>query len=213
MATFLSFFLLLLLHPLIFNPFPNVIVSAVGINYGTLGNNLPPPKIVAQLLQATLIDKAKIYDTNPEILQAFPNTEIDLIVAMENNHVTNIITKVAAADEWFATRVLPFIPAIFIIVIANLHSVLITRGLDRKIKALRQGSTERVPTLSKTKKQLMSSTPWRVEEEAEAEFPEGKLKVTSQPWLTLTMHVSRKKTKRSQDQDNQDSLIEINPEL
>ncbi|KAM1862376.1 hypothetical protein ACFX14_002854 [Malus domestica] len=118
MATSLSFFLLLLLHPLIFNPFPNVVVSAVGINYGTLGNNLPPPKIVAQLLQATLIDKAKIYDTNPEILQAFPNTGIDLIVAMENNHVTNISTEVAAVDEWFATRVLPFIPATFITVIA-----------------------------------------------------------------------------------------------
>ncbi|KAM2007816.1 hypothetical protein ACFX16_002783 [Malus domestica] len=95
----------------------------------------------------------------------------------------------------------------------NLHSMLITRGLDRKIKALRQGNTERVPTLSKTKKQLMSSTPWRVEEKAEDEFPEWKLKVTSQPGLTLTMHVSRKKTKRSQDQDNQDSLTEITPEL
>ncbi|KAM1956810.1 hypothetical protein ACFX15_002377 [Malus domestica] len=65
----------------------------------------------------------------------------------------------------------------------------------------------------KTKKQLMSSTPWMMEEEAEAEFPERKLKVTSQPGLTPTMHVTRKKTKRSQDQDNQDSLTEINPEL
>ena len=59
----------------------------------------------------------------------------------------------------------------------------------------------------------MSSAPWRVEEEAEDEFPEGKLKVTSQPGSTPTMHVPRKKTKRSQDQDNQDSLTEIDPEL
>ncbi|KAM1331857.1 hypothetical protein ACFX2I_044300 [Malus domestica] len=67
--------------------------------------------------------------------------------------------------------------------------------------------------MSKTKKQLMSSAPWRVEEEAEAEFPEGKLKVTSQPGSTPTMHVPRKKNKRSQDQDDQDSLTEIDPEL
>ncbi|XP_009379045.2 uncharacterized protein LOC103967517 [Pyrus x bretschneideri] len=67
--------------------------------------------------------------------------------------------------------------------------------------------------MSKTKKQLMSSAPWRVEEEAEVEFPEGKLKVTSQPGSTPTMHVPRKKTKRSQDQDDQDSLTEIDPEL
>ncbi|KAM1537443.1 hypothetical protein PS1_002374 [Malus domestica] len=164
---------------------------------------------------------------------------------MENNNVPNISTEVAAADEWFATRVLPFIPTTSITVIAvgneyliigdaarndekdlnpldptalvqaiqNLHLVLIARGLDRKIKAFRQGSTERVPTMLKTKKQLMSSAPWRMEEEAEAEFPKRKLKVTSQPGSTPTMHVTRKKTKRSQDQDNQDSFTEINPEL
>ncbi|KAM2580048.1 hypothetical protein TB1_002471 [Malus domestica] len=67
--------------------------------------------------------------------------------------------------------------------------------------------------MSKMKKQLMSSAPWMMEKEAEAEFPERKLKVTSQPGSTPTMHVIRKKTKRSQDQDDQDSLTKINPEL
>ncbi|XP_050378799.1 glucan endo-1,3-beta-glucosidase 12-like [Argentina anserina] len=151
--------LLLLFLPFILNPFLNVAVSGVGINYGTLGNNLPPPKRVAQLLQSTLIDKVKIYDTNPEILQAFSNTGIDLIVAVENSRVANISSDVSSADEWFATRVLPFIPATSITAIAvgneyltsnsdhqeldpatlvqamqNLHSVLIARALDRKIK-------------------------------------------------------------------------------
>lgn len=151
--------LLLLLLPFILNPLSNVAVSGVGINYGTLGNNLPPPKRVAQLLQSTLIDKVKIYDTNPEILQAFSNTGIDLIVAVENSRVANISSDVSSADEWFATRVLPFIPATSITAIAvgneyltsnsdhqvldpaalvqamqNLHSVLIARALDRKIK-------------------------------------------------------------------------------
>ncbi|KAL6279161.1 hypothetical protein ACE6H2_016042 [Prunus campanulata] len=107
-----------LLLLVIVSSFQNTVVSGVGINYGTLGNNLPPPKRVAQLLQATLIDKVKIYDTNPEILQAFSNTGIDLIVAVENSHVSNISTDVAAADEWFATRVLPFIPATSITAIA-----------------------------------------------------------------------------------------------
>lgn len=107
--------LLLLLLPF---PFPKVVVSGVGINYGTLGNNLPSPKRVAQLLQSTLIDKVKIYDTNPEILQAFSNTGIDLIVAVENSRVANISSDVSAADQWFATRVLPFIPATSITAIA-----------------------------------------------------------------------------------------------
>ncbi|PPR91723.1 hypothetical protein GOBAR_AA28961 [Gossypium barbadense] len=129
---------------------------SVGINYGTLGNNLPSPKKVAQLLQSTLIDKVKIYDTNPDILEAFSNTGIDLIVAVENYHVANISKDAAAADDWFATRVQPFIPATSIVAVCvgneyltsddnldpdalvqamqNLHAVLLKRGLDRKIK-------------------------------------------------------------------------------
>ncbi|KAG6704552.1 hypothetical protein I3842_07G138600 [Carya illinoinensis] len=146
----LFLFLLILLNPLI-------TVYGVGINYGTLGNNLPSPKKVAQLLQSTLIDKVKIYDTNPEILQAFSNTGIDLIVAVENYHVANISSDVSTADEWLASRVVPFIPATSIVAICvgneylttddeklepkklfqamqNVHAVLVARGLDRKIK-------------------------------------------------------------------------------
>lgn len=146
---------LLLLLATFLSPFGNV--SGIGVNYGTLGNNLPPPKKVAQLLQSTLIDKVKIYDTNPEILEAFSNTGIDLIVAVENYHVANISTDASAAAEWFANRVMPFLPSTSIVAIAvgneylttdpdhlkpnalvqamqNLHSVLVQRGLDRKIK-------------------------------------------------------------------------------
>ncbi|CAI9296350.1 unnamed protein product [Lactuca saligna] len=136
---------------------PITTVSSVGINYGTLGNNLPSPKTVAQLLQSTLIDKVKIYDSNPQILQAFSNTGIDLIVAVENNHVANISSTKSAAQDWFSARIAPFIPATSIVAIAvgneylatdddsldpnnliqamqNLHEVLLSRGLDRKIK-------------------------------------------------------------------------------
>ncbi|KAG8384537.1 hypothetical protein BUALT_Bualt04G0128200 [Buddleja alternifolia] len=132
-------------------------VSGVGINYGTVGNNLPPPKRVAQLLQSTLIDKVKIYDTNPEILEAFSNTGIDLIVAVENSQVSNISSNSSTASDWFTARIAPFIPATSIVSIAigneyltsdddkldhnalvkamqNLHAVLVARGLDRKIK-------------------------------------------------------------------------------
>ncbi|PIN09914.1 Glucan endo-1,3-beta-D-glucosidase [Handroanthus impetiginosus] len=130
----------------------------IGINYGTIGNNLPPPKRVAQLLQSTLINKVKIYDTNPEILEAFSNTGIDLIVGVENTQVANISSTPSAAADWFTARVAPFIPATSVVAIAvgneyltaadsdkldhnalvramqNLHAALVQRGLDRKIK-------------------------------------------------------------------------------
>ncbi|MCD7461682.1 hypothetical protein HAX54_046806 [Datura stramonium] len=146
--------LLILLLPLI-----SCNVYCVGINYGTIGSNLPSPKKVAQLLQSTIFDKVKIYDTNPEILEAFSNTGIDLIVSVENSLVSNLSASQSAADGWFSTRILPFIPATSIVAIAvgneyltadgdgdqldhnalveamqNLHSVVLSHGLDRKIK-------------------------------------------------------------------------------
>ncbi|KAL8471914.1 hypothetical protein ACS0TY_029229 [Phlomoides rotata] len=150
-------YLLLPLLLLILHVSPPLEVSGVGVNYGTLGNNLPPPKRVAQLLQSTLINKVKIYDTNPEILEAFSNSGIDLIVAVENSQVANVSSTPSAADTWFTSRVAPFIPATSIVAIAvgneyltadddkldhnalikamqNLHAVLLSRGLDRKIK-------------------------------------------------------------------------------
>ncbi|KAK3038810.1 hypothetical protein RJ639_028532 [Escallonia herrerae] len=115
--TFLLFFLL---------RSPSHTVSGVGINYGTLGNNLPSPKKVAQLLQATLIDKVKIYDTNPEILAAFSNTGIDLIVAVENYHRCRIRYLTTDGDD--------LDPKALVQAMQNLHGVLLARGLDRKIK-------------------------------------------------------------------------------
>lgn len=119
LTPFLDFHVLLLLLVVvlhILSPFHNV--AGVGINYGTIGNNLPSPKKVAQLLQSTIIDEVKIYDSNPDILEAFSNTGIDLIVAVENSHVANISSSVSAADEWFTTRIVPFLPATSVVAIA-----------------------------------------------------------------------------------------------
>ncbi|XP_062101203.1 uncharacterized protein LOC133807077 [Humulus lupulus] len=67
--------------------------------------------------------------------------------------------------------------------------------------------------MTKAKKELMAAAPWRVNEEANDEFKDAKLKVTTKPGGTSTMHVPRKKSLRSKDQELDDSLAEIDPEL
>ncbi|KAJ0972211.1 hypothetical protein J5N97_020170 [Dioscorea zingiberensis] len=61
------------------------------------------------------------------------------------------------------------------------------------------------------KKKLVSSAPWRGEEEPE-KFDDAKLKVTRQPGETSTMHVPRKRSVSSKSDDASDEL-EIDPEL
>ncbi|KAF3950236.1 hypothetical protein CMV_023974 [Castanea mollissima] len=68
------------------------------------------------------------------------------------------------------------------------------------------------------KKKLMSSAPWRGEEEAAEEFQDAKLKVTKQqPGAESVMHVPRKKKDKSKRHDHDDydddSLVEIDPQL
>ncbi|KAI3968059.1 hypothetical protein MKW92_041901 [Papaver armeniacum] len=67
------------------------------------------------------------------------------------------------------------------------------------------------------KKQLLSSAPWRGEDEDnEEKFKDGKLKLTSQFGGDYTMYVPAKKSvsSKSNDKNNlNDSLSEIDPEL
>uniref|UniRef100_A0A2N9G240 Uncharacterized protein n=1 Tax=Fagus sylvatica TaxID=28930 RepID=A0A2N9G240_FAGSY len=72
--------------------------------------------------------------------------------------------------------------------------------------------------MAKGKKKLMSSAPWRGEEEATEEFQDAKLKVTKQqPGAESVMHVPRKKKDKSNrhdhDNNDDDSLVEIDPQL
>ena len=70
--------------------------------------------------------------------------------------------------------------------------------------------------MSKGKKELMASAPWRVEEDDGGDkFSDAKMKVTrQQAGAESTMHVPGKKTKRAAHAyDADDSLTEIDPEL
>lgn len=131
-------------------------VQGIGVNYGTIANNLPPPSQVAKfLLHSTIINKVRIFDANQEILQAFANTGIEITITVPNDQIPNI-TNLTLAQQWVKTNVQPFIPSTNIIRIlvgnevlstANkffitnlvpamqtLHTALITTSLDNLIK-------------------------------------------------------------------------------
>ncbi|XP_057789024.1 glucan endo-1,3-beta-glucosidase-like [Salvia miltiorrhiza] len=84
--------------------------SAIGVNYGTLGDNLPPPAQVAQFLKdKTTIDRVKIFDTNPDILRAFAGTGILVAVTVPNGEIP-ALTAPSYARSWVASHIAPFHP-------------------------------------------------------------------------------------------------------
>ncbi|PIA39123.1 hypothetical protein AQUCO_02700361v1 [Aquilegia coerulea] len=82
----------------------------IGVNYGTLADNLPPPSQVAEFLQTqTTIDRIKLFDANPDILKAFANTNIFITVSVANGDILQL-TKLPAAQAWISSNILPFYP-------------------------------------------------------------------------------------------------------
>ncbi|KAL0328973.1 UNVERIFIED_CONTAM: Glucan endo-1,3-beta-glucosidase 11 [Sesamum calycinum] len=130
-------------------------VESLGINYGQVGNNLPPPDRVLDLLRSLKLTKARIYDTNPQILTAFANSNIELIVTVENQMLP-ILMDHNQAFQWVHTHIRPYFPATRITGIAignevftggdtalisylvpamvNIHAALVRFGLDRFIQ-------------------------------------------------------------------------------
>ncbi|XP_057949146.1 glucan endo-1,3-beta-glucosidase 14 [Malania oleifera] len=84
--------------------------ASLGINYGQVGNNLPSPERVVTLLTSLKLTKARIYDTNPQILTAFTNSSIELIVTVENE-MLGVLIDPQQALQWVNTHIKPYFPA------------------------------------------------------------------------------------------------------
>ncbi|CAD6229009.1 unnamed protein product [Miscanthus lutarioriparius] len=82
-----------------------------GINYGQIANNLPEPTQVASLLQSMNVNKVKLYDADPRVLTAFANTGVEFIIAVGNENLQTMAASPAAARQWVATNVQPYLPA------------------------------------------------------------------------------------------------------
>ncbi|KAL6897239.1 hypothetical protein ACP4OV_006935 [Aristida adscensionis] len=94
------------------------LAGAIGVNYGTKGDNLRPPATVASFItNRTRIDRVKLFDANPDIVKAFAGTGIALVVTAGNGDIPKLATKDGAA-AWVAANVAPYYPATDISLVA-----------------------------------------------------------------------------------------------
>ncbi|KAK3442133.1 hypothetical protein EUGRSUZ_B02367 [Eucalyptus grandis] len=98
----------------------------IGVNYGTVADNLPPPSQVATFLKTkTAIDRVKLFDANPDILRAFAGTGIAVTVTVGNGDIISL-SKLPAAQAWVSANILPFHPKTLINRIAVGNEILAT---------------------------------------------------------------------------------------
>uniref|UniRef100_A0A803P1U8 glucan endo-1,3-beta-D-glucosidase n=1 Tax=Cannabis sativa TaxID=3483 RepID=A0A803P1U8_CANSA len=98
--------------------------ESIGVNYGTLANNLPSPAQVANFLKTqTVIDRVKIFDVNPDILRAFAGSGIAVTVTVGNGEIVGLKDP-RVARRWVSANIKPFHPATKINYIAVGNEVL-----------------------------------------------------------------------------------------
>ncbi|XP_057967346.1 glucan endo-1,3-beta-glucosidase 13-like [Malania oleifera] len=85
--------------------------STVGVCYGRNADDLPTPDKVAQLSQLQKIKYLRIYDSNIQVLKAFANTGIELMIGIPNSDLLPFSQFQSNADTWLKNSILPYYPA------------------------------------------------------------------------------------------------------
>ncbi|CAN1331018.1 Glucan endo-1,3-beta-glucosidase 13, partial [Linum perenne] len=129
--------------------------SIVGVCYGRNADDLPTPDKAVQLLQQHNIKYVRIYDANIQVLKAFANTGIELMIGITNSDLLPFSQFQSNADTWLKNSILPYYPATKItyitvgaevtdspnnvssLVVPAMHNILTSlkkAGLHKKIK-------------------------------------------------------------------------------
>lgn len=98
--------------------------SFIGVNYGQVADNLPPPEATARLLQSTSIQKVRLYGSDPAIIKSLANTGIGIVIGAANGDIPALAGDPNFAKNWIGANVLPFYPASNIILITVGNEVL-----------------------------------------------------------------------------------------
>ncbi|KAJ6815930.1 glucan endo-1,3-beta-glucosidase 13-like isoform X1 [Iris pallida] len=104
--------LLLLLLLSLFTGF--VSGGIVGVCYGRNADDLPTPDKVAQLVSLHSIKYVRIYDSNIQVLKAFANTGIKLMIGIPNSDLLPFSQYQSNADTWLKNNILPYYPTTMI---------------------------------------------------------------------------------------------------
>lgn len=90
----------------------------VGINYGQIADNLPPPVHVSSLLRSLNISRVKLYDADPRVLTAFANTDVEFVIGLGNEYLQRM-SDPAQAQAWVRQNVQPYGSQINCIFVGN----------------------------------------------------------------------------------------------
>ncbi|XP_057502342.1 glucan endo-1,3-beta-glucosidase 7-like [Actinidia eriantha] len=107
--------------------------SFIGVNYGQVADNLPPPEATAKLIQTTAIEKVRLYGADPAMIKALANTGVGIVIGAANGDIPVMAADPNFAKSWINSNVIPFYPASNIVLITVGNEVMLSG--DRNLMA------------------------------------------------------------------------------
>ncbi|XP_048446716.1 glucan endo-1,3-beta-glucosidase-like [Pyrus x bretschneideri] len=86
--------------------------SPIGVCYGMLGNDLPPPTEVINMYKLNQIGLTRIYEPNHEALKALRGSGINVLVGVRNDELQQLASTESAAEDWVAAYIRPYWPQV-----------------------------------------------------------------------------------------------------
>ncbi|KAL6620467.1 hypothetical protein ACP70R_035606 [Stipagrostis hirtigluma subsp. patula] len=86
--------------------------ATIGVNYGMLGNNLPPPEQVISMYKAKNIGYVRLFHPDTSVLAALRGSGIGVVLGTLNEDLARLASDASFAASWVSTYVQPFAGAV-----------------------------------------------------------------------------------------------------
>ncbi|KAG8371516.1 hypothetical protein BUALT_Bualt13G0095700 [Buddleja alternifolia] len=83
--------------------------AGIGVNWGTAASHPLAPQKVVELLKANNIDKVKLFDADPLVLQSLSGSNIHVAVGIPNSMLRSLNSSLKAADSWVHDNLTRFV--------------------------------------------------------------------------------------------------------
>lgn len=86
-------------------------VFGIGVNWGTQSTHPLPPATVVKMLKDNGIQKVKLFDADPVVLNALGKSGIEVMVGIPNDLLYSLANSIQAAENWVAKNLSSYISA------------------------------------------------------------------------------------------------------
>lgn len=80
-------------------------VIGIGVNVGTQSTHPLPPSTVVKMLKDNGIQKVKLFDADPDFLNALKKSGIQVMVGIPNDLLYTMANSLPAAEKWVSKNV------------------------------------------------------------------------------------------------------------